>query len=232
MKHRHHILVVDDDKRLRQLLDKYLSENGFLITTVASTEDARKILNKQSIDLVILDLMMPEESGLEFLESFRKNLDHPKHNVPILMLTALGEVEHRIDGLEKGADDYLSKPFEPKELLLRLHRILSRSTRQSQAFTKIVLGKRSYDLNQQLLLEGTKPIYLTSVEQALMQIFANNPGFILSREELAERAGVSLSPRTVDVQITRLRKKIESNPKQPLYLQTVRHQGYVLRPDQ
>jgi two-component system phosphate regulon response regulator OmpR len=231
LKERSHILVVDDDKRLRELIQKYLNEHGYLISSASTTKEARQKIESNSIDLIVLDLMLPEESGLEFLEKLRADIKNPKHTIPILMLTALGEVEHRIQGLERGADDYLPKPFEPKELLLRIHRILKRIA-QSQTKSTVKLGKYHYDATMQALMLDEQKIHLTSAELSLMQIFASNPGIILTREELAERSGVSLSPRTVDVQITRLRKKIEDNPKQPYYLRTVRHQGYLLWPDQ
>ena len=210
-----HLLVIDDDRRLRELLQKYLEENGYQVLVAASAQEARQKL-AQEAHLIILDLMMPEESGLEFLKWLRHD---KKNDIPVLMLTAMGEVDHRIEGLEAGADDYLAKPFEPRELLLRI------------PGSAIRLGMLTYDPTRATLKCGDKSIHLTSLEVTLMNIFSQQPGVPISREKLAELSGVSLSPRTVDVQITRLRKKIEKDPKQPLYLHTVRHQGYVLRPD-
>ncbi len=222
-----HLLVIDDDRRLRELLQKYLEENGYQVLIAASAHEARQkfILTPQ---LIVLDLMMPEESGLEFLQWLRNDM---KNTIPVLMLTAMGEVDHRIEGLEAGADDYLSKPFEPRELLLRIRNLLQRNSKLTFPGSFIRMGKLIYDPARALLKCGEESIHLTSLEVTLMNIFSQQPGVPISREKLAELSGVSLSPRTVDVQITRLRKKIEKDPKQPLYLHTVRHQGYVLRPD-
>jgi two-component system phosphate regulon response regulator OmpR len=222
-----HLLVIDDDRRLRELLQKYLKENGYQVLVAASAQEARQKVLQES-HLIILDLMMPEESGLEFLKWLRHDM---KNEIPVLMLTAMGEVDHRIEGLEAGADDYLSKPFEPRELLLRIRNLLQRQSKLTSPGSSIRLGSLTYDPTRALLKYGNESIHLTSLEVTLMNIFSQQPGVPISREKLAELSGVSLSPRTVDVQITRLRKKIEKDPKQPLYLHTVRHQGYVLRPD-
>lgn len=222
-----HLLVIDDDRRLRGLLDKYLSDNGFHVTTAESAAEGRACLKETTFALIILDLMMPDESGLEFMVALRADLTNPDHNIPILMLTAMGDPEHRIAGLEAGADDYLSKPFEPRELLLRIQKILARIHGGTTAL--LHLGELTYDTDKAVLLKDEQMIPLTSLEIALLNIFAQNPGVTLSRERLAELGGVTLSPRTVDVQITRLRRKIEPDPKNPTFLQTVRHQGYVLR---
>ncbi|MBN9343605.1 MAG: DNA-binding response regulator [Caedibacter sp. 38-128] len=222
-----HLLVIDDDRRLRELLQKYLEENGYQVLVAASAQEARQKL-AQEAHLIILDLMMPEESGLEFLKWLRHD---KKNDIPVLMLTAMGEVDHRIEGLEAGADDYLAKPFEPRELLLRIRNLLQRKSKLTYPGSAIRLGMLTYDPTRATLKCGDKSIHLTSLEVTLMNIFSQQPGVPISREKLAELSGVSLSPRTVDVQITRLRKKIEKDPKQPLYLHTVRHQGYVLRPD-
>src|SRR5262249_30082059 len=160
-------------------------------------------------DLMVLDIMMPGENGLEFTKQLRKNLNHIKHNVPILMLTALGETENRITGLEHGVDDYLSKPFEPKELLLRIERILARNGHTVKKDLELRFGTKSFEPKTNTLKDKDEVIHLTSAELDLLHIFATNPGMTLSRDDLAERCGVSLSPRTIDVQITRLRKKLE-----------------------
>lgn len=225
------LLVVDDDRRLRDLLEKYLMEQGFWVVTAQSAEEARTRLGAENIDLMILDLMMPGESGLAFIQKWRADHSHPKSNLPVLMLTALGEVEHRIEGLEAGADDYLSKPFEPRELILRIHKLLERVYKDRFPGKLVKLGKHIYDVGRETLYYGSEVIHLTTLEGNLLKIFSSQPGVILSREKLADELGVTLSPRTVDVQVTRLRKKIEHDPKRPLYLQTVRHRGYVIRPD-
>jgi two-component system phosphate regulon response regulator OmpR len=232
MQKKAHLLVVDDDKRLRELLSKYLQEAHFLVTTAENSNQALHKLEQEPIDLMVLDIMMPGESGLEFTKSLRKNLNHTKHNVPILMLTALGETEHRITGLETGVDDYLGKPFEPKELLLRIERILARNGHTIKKDAELRFGNKSFDPKSNTLKDNEEVIHLTSAELDLLHIFATNAGMTLSRDELAERCGVSLSPRTIDVQITRLRKKLELDPKKPHYLRTVRHKGYALWPDQ
>lgn len=226
-----HILVVDDDQRLRQLLERYLSSNGFLVSTANDAEQGKEKIAKYTFDLIILDVMLPGESGIELLSSLRNNKLHPASNVPILLLTAMGETDSRILGLENGADDYLSKPFEPKELLLRIHNILRRVSFQRTASKTLCLGSYSFDVEKAVLSKGHDQVALTTVESNLLKILALNPGKILSREELALRGGVGLSPRTVDVQVTRLRRKIEQDLKNPMYIKTVRHQGYVLWSD-
>lgn len=223
-----HLLVIDDDRRLRELLQKYLEENGYQVLGAASAHEARQKLLKEETQLIVLDLMMPEESGLEFLKWLRQDM---QNEIPVLMLTAMGEVDHRIEGLEAGADDYLAKPFDPRELLLRIRNLLQRKSNLTFPGSAIRLGLLTYDPSRATLKRGHESIHLTSLEVTLMNIFSQQPGIPISREKLAELSGVSLSPRTVDVQITRLRKKIEKDPKQPFYLHTVRHQGYVLRPD-
>lgn len=228
---KNHILIVDDDTRIRELLKKYLLEHGLQVTTASSALEAEEVLKANSIDLMVLDNLMPGQKGVDYMKDLRTNPTHPKQRLPVLMLTALNGVDDRIEGLEKGADDYLGKPFEPRELLLRIHNLLARTNTPASSSDVLMLGAISYDFGKQALIKDQSPIYLTSAEQALLRIFVENPGSLLSRDELALRIGVSLSPRTVDVQITRLRKKIEPNPKQPLYLKTVRHKGYMLCPD-
>lgn len=230
-----HILVVDDDQRLRDLLGKYLSENGYIVITAKDAQDARAKLTVLSFDLIVLDLMMPGESGLDFAADYRKGSD-----VPILMLTAMGETEDRIRGLEAGADDYLTKPFEPRELLLRVNAILKRvpkTTDDNAVPSEIVMGKVRFDVEHGVLSIDGKPQRLTSQEIVLLRVLAEHPGVTFSRDDLMEHTtthenGVNAGAgRAVDVQVTRLRRKIEPDPKMPRYLQTVRGKGYVLVPD-
>lgn len=223
-----HVLVVDDDTRLRGLLQKFLSENGFRVSTAKDAADARERLAALAFDLIVLDLMMPGESGLDFAADLRT-----RSTVPILMLTAMGETEHRIAGLERGADDYLSKPFEPRELLLRLRSILRRVPQPTpdKALEEIRMGEATYDPKRERLSRKGRDIRLTSIEAALLNALAEMPGGILTREELIARTGASGGGRAIDVQVTRLRRKIEPDPRFPRYLQTVRGRGYVLRPD-
>jgi two-component system phosphate regulon response regulator OmpR len=220
-----HILIVDDDNRLRELLRKFLTENNFRVTSSANAAEARNILISLEFDLLVLDVMMPGESGLELTSVLRET-----SRVPILLLTAMGESEHRIDGLERGADDYLAKPFEPRELLARIRSILRRVAPQGGK-THIILGNHQYDPLRQQLLGPDGPIRLTNAEARLLQVLVANPGNPISRESLQEKSQLRGSIRAVDVQVTRLRRKIEPNPKMPRYLQTIRGQGYVLWPD-
>ena len=221
-----HVLVVDDDDRLRELLRKYLSENGFLVSTARDAGDARARLGGLAFDVIVLDLMMPGESGLDFARHLRRD-----STVPLLMLTAMGETEDRIAGFEHGADDYLAKPFEPRELLLRLHAILRRVPTPPEPPTRVNLGDVAFDLGRQQLDRGGEPIHLTSVETTLLKALAERAGTVLSREELIAATGAEAGGRAVDVQVTRLRRKIEPDPRLPRYLRTVRGRGYVLRPD-
>ncbi len=222
-----HILVVDDDTRLRQLLNKYLIENGYLVSMAADAAQARQQLGAMAFDLIVLDVMMPGESGLSLTKSLRAD-----SAVPILLLTAMGETTDRIAGLETGADDYLTKPFEPRELLLRINSILRRSVRETPAEPqRCRFGSFSFDPARGELLGNGEAVHLTSAEAALLSVLALTPGETLSREDLAARTGNSGNLRTVDVQITRLRKKIEEDPRLPRYLQTVRGRGYVLWTD-
>ncbi len=221
-----HLLVVDDDERLRNLLQKYLSSNGFRVSVAANAADARVLMKSMAFDLLILDVMMPGESGFDFAQSVRASFA-----VPILMLTARSEAEDRISGLERGADDYLTKPFEPRELVLRIGSLLRRVTPPARtAHTEVRLGDCVYDAERGQLKKKGKAVKLTSSENALLQLFAANAGRSFSRADLCARLGVALE-RSIDVQVTRLRRKIEDDPKLPLYLQTVRGVGYVLVPD-
>lgn len=223
-----HILVIDDDERLRGLLKKFLSENGFIVITAKNAQEGRERLASIDADLIVLDLMMPGETGLEFAEKLRTTT-----MTPILMLTAMGEPEDRIQGLEKGADDYLTKPFEPRELLLRIHSILRRQPDPVASDEPQVLafGDKAFDRARQELHQGDSPVRLTDIEAALLAALAKDPGAILSRDDLADLTGASGAGRAVDVQVTRLRRKLETDPKNPRYLKTVRGRGYVLVPD-
>jgi two-component system phosphate regulon response regulator OmpR len=223
-----HILVVDDDTRLRELLRKYLTEQGFRVTAASSAADARAKLAALAFDLLVLDIMMPGESGLDLAASLRR-----ESNVPILMLTAMGEAEDRIAGLERGADDYLPKPFEPRELVLRIRTILRRAAPEPVAaqLKELRLGAFSFDVERRILQQGKVEVHLTEAEAALLVALARNPGSAMSREELSRQTGSDVNSRTVDVQVTRLRRKIETDPRFPRYLQTVRGRGYVLRLD-
>ncbi len=221
-----HILVVDDDDRLRELLRKFLSENGFLVSTASDAADARAKLTGLAFDLIVLDLMMPGESGLAFGADLRS-----RSAVPILMLTAMGEPEDRIAGLETGADDYLTKPFEPRELLLRIRSVLRRHPQGKAQRKEVRMGDVVFDPTREHLSRAGRPIRLTSVEASLLSALSERPGETLSRDELISLTGAGGEGRAIDVQVTRLRRKIEPDPRLPRYLQTVRGRGYVLRPD-
>jgi two-component system phosphate regulon response regulator OmpR len=220
-----HLLVVDDDARLRGLLTRYLADQGFRVTTAADAADARARLHGLAFDLLILDVMMPGEDGLALTRSLRA-----ESKVPILLLTAMAEPEHRILGLEHGADDYLAKPFEPRELVLRIRNILQRVRQPAPAGT-LRFGPCRLDLARAELFDGAAPVRLTEAEMALLMALARHLGEPVSRETLSQEASFSGNLRTVDVQITRLRRKMERDPKFPRYLQTVRGTGYVLKPD-
>jgi len=222
-----HILVVDDDNRLRGLLRRYLAESGFRVSTAANAAEARKQLESLEFDLLVLDVMMPGETGYALTEALRKN-----SAVPILMLTALGEADNRIEGLERGADDYLPKPFEPRELVLRLRALLRRARGPAKAAPgEVRLGALRFDPARASLLRGDAAVRLTTAEVSLLRVLAEKPGEVISREDLNKSAEIAGGARAVDVQVTRLRRKIEPDPKFPRYLQTVRCRGYVLRPD-
>jgi two-component system, OmpR family, phosphate regulon response regulator OmpR len=225
-----HILVVDDDQRLRDLLQQFLAGAGFRVTTADSAADARVRMAMLTFDLIVLDLMMPGESGLDFAKALRAKQNGG--GVPILMLTAMGEAEDRIRGLEMGADDYLAKPFEPRELVLRIGSILRRVPRADELVPlNARLGDSVFDLGREELTRQGQMVPLTAAERRLLRTLAERPGAVFSREELAKMVAPGGGERTVDVQVTRLRRKIEPDPKVPRYLQTVRGQGYLLRPD-
>jgi two-component system phosphate regulon response regulator OmpR len=222
-----HILVVDDDSRLRSLLHRYLSENGFRVTGASDASEARQRLLALAFDLIVLDVMMPGETGLELTADLRRT-----ERVPILLLTAMGEPEDRIAGLESGADDYLPKPFEPRELLLRIRTILRRVAEtpdRGGVDDSVYFGVFHFDLRQDQLYRGPLRIRLTDAETGLLRAFVERAGTPLSREDLLACNAVNGNARTVDVQITRLRRKLEQDPKFPRYLQTVRGLGYVLK---
>jgi two-component system phosphate regulon response regulator OmpR len=222
----HHLLVVDDDEKLRALLQRYLTSNGFRVTVAQSAADAHALMRGIAFDLLIVDIMMAGETGLELTHKVRGH-----SRVPILILTARGEPQDRIAGLEHGADDYLPKPFEPRELLLRVEALLRRAVPAVRsAHAEVRMGDAVFDPERAQLRRRGKPVHLTSSEAALLQLFAANAGRPFSRTDLCTRLGVALE-RSIDVQVTRLRRKIEEDPKLPLYLQTVRGVGYVLVPD-
>lgn len=226
-----HLLVVDDDERIRGLLQKFLIRSGFMVTVARDAAQARRLLAGLEFDLIVLDVMMPGEDGISLTRDLRS-----RQSVPILLLTAKGEAANRIEGLEAGADDYLVKPFEPKELLLRINAILRRvpQVKPEAAAPKVLhLGQVRYDLDRGELWRGQALIRLTATEAALMRLFANAAGEPVSRERLVADLGreEEAQERAVDVQITRLRRKIEEDPKVPRYLQTVRGEGYMLAPD-
>ena len=221
-----HLLVVDDDERLRALLQRYLATNGFRVSAAADAAEARALMKSIAFDLLIVDVMMPGESGLDLTRSVRGH-----SQVPILMLTARGEPEDRIAGLEHGADDYLPKPFEPRELVLRCEALLRRTTPAARSPHRTVkMGEAVFDPERGELRRKGKPVRLTTSESALLKLFTDNAGRSFSRTDLCTRLGVTLE-RSIDVQVTRLRRKIEEDPKLPLYIQTVRGVGYMLVPD-
>lgn len=230
-----HLLVVDDDDRIRGLLQKFLIRNGYLVSMAADAARARRLMAGLDFDLLIVDVMMPGEDGVSLTKALREQ----GATVPILLLTARGEAENRIDGLEAGADDYLVKPFEPRELLLRINAILRRIPQPLKPVAPVArsltLGPLRYDVDRAELWQGEQQIRLTTTEAALMRIFAARAGEVVGREKLVSELDGGeegqASERAVDVQITRLRRKIEGDPKQPRYLQTIRGEGYRLAPD-
>ena len=227
-----HLLIVDDDERIRQLLKQYLIRNGFLVTAARDGAHARKLLAGLEFDLIVLDVMMPGEDGMSLTRWIRST-----RSTPVMLLTARGDTDDRIAGLESGADDYLSKPFEPKELLLRINAILRRVPEPADVTEtpKVLrLGMAHYDMERGELWQGDTQIRLTATENQLMKIFAAAAGEPVSRIQLVTDLGrdeEQAQDRAIDVQITRLRRKIEPNPKEPRYLQTVRGSGYMLAPD-
>ena len=216
-----HILVVDDDDGIRNLVKQYLNENNFLITTANSAEDAKNKISIIKFDLIVLDIMMPGKSGLDFTI---ENKD--KINTPIILLTAKGEADERIEGLETGADDYLPKPFEPKELILRIKNILNKTKSKNQKRI-IEFGNIKIDLNKSLIIQNKKEYKINNTEKIILEKMINDPGQTFSRESIGKLINID-KERSIDVIITRLRKKIEVDPKNPKFLQTIRGAGYVL----
>lgn len=224
---RPHVLVVDDDARIRELVTRYLSEQGFVVMTAAQTQEARALLKQFIFDVMVVDVMMPGETGLEFTKDIRG-----KFSTPVILLTALGESEDRIRGLETGADDYVSKPFEPRELVLRIQSILRRTGARQQNNVPFKIGKWVFDPDLDELQNGQTRLKLTATEVNLLVALAARPREVISREELAQQCGLDAGERTIDVQVTRLRRKIEDDTKAPRYLLTVRGKGYMLRAEQ
>ena len=216
-----HILVVDDDNGIRDLVKQYLKQNDYLVTTAKNSEDALEKTKIIKFDLIVLDIMMPGKTGLEFTYENKKKID-----TPILLLTAKGEASERIEGLEVGADDYLPKPFEPKELILRINNILN-NTKSKTSKRIIKFGNIKIDLKKLLIYKNEKSLKINNTEKIILEKMINSPGKIFKREEIGSLIDLD-KERSIDVIITRLRKKIEENPKSPKYLQTIRGEGYVL----
>ena len=222
-----HILVVDDDRRLRDLLRRFLADNGFRVTVARDAREARATVGSFAFDAIVLDVMMPGESGLHLASDLRLKIE-----TPILMLTAMGETEDRVAGFENGADDYLVKPFEPRELVLRLKSLLRRAQRPPTApADELKLGSFRFRLDRQELWKGDERVKLTETEARLLGALARKAGAPLTREELAAETGAEGGERAIDVQVTRLRRKLEDDPRGPRYLQTARGKGYLLLPD-
>ena len=216
-----HILVVDDDDGIRDLVKKYLNENNFLVTTAKNTEDADKKTNIIKFDLIILDIMMPGQTGLQFLSENKKKI-----LTPVILLTAKGEPKERIEGLEVGADDYLPKPFEPKELILRIRNILSK-TKKHDNKRVVIFDNIKIDLNKLIIYKNKEEFKINNTEKIILEKMINSPGQSFSRDYIGNLIDID-KERSIDVIITRLRKKIELDPKNPKYLQTIRGTGYVL----
>ncbi|HEU0218706.1 MAG TPA: response regulator transcription factor [Stellaceae bacterium] len=228
-----HLLVVDDDARLRNLLRRYLTDSGFRVTTAADAKEARAQLASFAFDLIVLDVMMPGENGLDLTRALRMD-NAPAGRVPVLLLTAMADPEHRINGLEQGADDFLAKPFEPRELVLRIRNILQRRPSAEEPPPPppdIRFAGFRFDLNRSELFRDGDLVRLTAAETALLSSLAQRAPQAVSREELSQSTQFSGNVRNVDVQMTRLRRKVEPDPRNPRYLQTVRGTGYALRPD-
>ena len=216
-----HILIVDDDDRIRDLVKEYLNQNNYLVSTSKDAYDAFEKTKIIKFDLIVLDIMMPGKTGLEFTQDYKKKID-----TPILLLTAKGEASERIEGLEVGADDYLTKPFEPKELILRINNILQKT--QSLEIKRVIeFGNIKVDLRKQFIYKNDLSIKINNTEKMILEKMINTPGKIYKREEIADLINLD-KERSIDVIVTRLRKKIEESPKNPKYLQTIRGEGYVL----
>ena len=218
---KNHILIVDDDNRIRDLLKDYLSGNNYIVSTAENADHAKERLKYLKFDTIILDVMMPGQNGYELTKEIKKQI-----KVPIILLTAKGEVENRIKGLELGADDYLGKPFEPKELLLRIRNIINKNNKIDLK-SKYNIGSAIIDLNKMVVYINDKPTKINNTEKKVLVEMLANPGATYSREEIKRISGIN-QERSIDVMITRLRQKLESDPKKPKYLQTIRGSGYVL----
>ena len=216
-----HILIVDDDDRIRILVKQYLQDNNYLVTTAKDAFDAKNKIDLIKFDLIVLDIMMPKKSGLEFTGELKK-----ENKVPIILLTAKGETDERVEGLERGADDYLGKPFEPKELLLRIGNILAKTIKKNKT-EKLKIGLSILDLNKLIIEKKDKSYKINNTEKLILEKMINSPGQIFSRDEIGKLINID-KERSIDVIITRLRKKIEMDSKNPKYLQTIRGTGYVL----
>jgi two-component system phosphate regulon response regulator OmpR len=222
-----HILIVDDDAKMRQLLGKYLQTNGFLTTEVHDTQEAREALDIFQFDLILLDIMLPNESGIEFAKKLREVTS----TIAILMLSAMEDPKSRVLGLKSGADDYLSKPFEPQELVLRITKLIDRAShaRQDTVENFVRFGQVKYDIQKNIFAKGEQIIKATDQEKKLLKILLANPGMVIDRDELAQT--LKVNSRSIDVQIKRLRNKIESSSRDPVFLQSVRGKGYILYSD-
>ena len=216
-----HILIVDDDDRIRILVKQYLQDNNYLVTTAKDAFDAKNKIDLIKFDLIVLDIMMPKKSGLELTDELKK-----ENKVPIILLTAKGEIDERVEGLERGADDYLGKPFEPKELLLRIKNILAKTIKKNKT-EKLKIGLSILDLNKLIIEKKDKSYKINNAEKLILEKMNNSPGQIFSRDEIGKLINID-KERSIDVIITRLRKKIEMDSKNPKYLQTIRGTGYVL----
>lgn len=226
-----HILVIDDDDRIRDLVARYLSEHGFFVSTAENAQTAKEILNVAEYDALVVDVMMPGQTGMEFTQDLRKQGVYGKHDLPVLLLTAMGEVDNKIDGLTSGADDYLTKPFDPRELVLRLQAILRRRPKVDVSSYKVRMEGWIFDPDHNELIddENDRSVKLTDGEATLLKALARQIGEVMDRDALSEVCGLDPNKRTVDVQVTRLRRKLEKDSNNPRFLQTVRGKGYVLR---
>ncbi len=220
-----HILVIDDDDRIRDLVARYLWEHGFFVSTAGNSAEAKEILMLAEYDALVVDVMMPGQNGMELTQELREQ----GNDVPVLLLTAMGETEDKITGLSAGADDYLTKPFDPRELVLRLEAILRRRPKQSEVLQKIRIGRWVFDADHNELVDKNDRVKLTDVEANLLKALAVKVGEVISRDDLSKTCGLDAEKRTIDVQVTRLRRKLEEDSNAPRYLQTVRGKGYILR---
>jgi two-component system, OmpR family, phosphate regulon response regulator OmpR len=220
-----HILVVDDDNRLRRLLQRYLTEHGYHVTTAADATEAKAALKNFAFDMMVLDVMLPGQNGISLTGELRQRFE-----LPILLLTALGESDDRVNGLSAGADDYLVKPFDPRELLLRIATILRRAAPPLPSRAPLRFGPFTFDPEKAILWRGDQRVHLTDAELSLLQVLAEQPGLPVSRQDLGRRSRVSGSDRAIDTQIARLRRKLEPDSRRPHHLLTKRGEGYVLKP--